>query len=1124
MSDKIQNMLKLFTVTYTSTDTSQIHKAEEEINKMCPTVNDLLSVLISCMTLDLSQCNLDLKKSIVIYFKNLLKKKEKTISKEAFWDLFKFFMSASIQKKKFNLDNISIQNMIKDSFKHMVSKCPEELLKDVQFTQGIINYINELNPKNQIDQNYPLIMKDILDVLSLVFKGKLITKENAENIFTFVFNLSDELFKVIQTFIDFSQKKMDLNYISALISLFLLLANLTKKTFDLEFKFTKALFDKYSSNCEELLGLNINNESPEQIIYFSGNEELNQRMNIMKASIFKFIIAITKIFMIGKLRGEKNDFGNNYYPFIHRIFKLLENSFQYTIKNKLSFINNSIISQSSMYNCETEHDEKLANGYNIILYRMLSYIYYNLSDDVMANQFKAGCKSFLKNFLFPLLTCAEEEVAIMETDGQSYFDFITDMFENREVKHFRMAGLSLLDKIFSTCEDSSNFVFVFILQMLEFTLHTAKPGIISQEELNKRCQIYLTNRSPEDPMENVSLAQKIDFCFELIIINHEFILNGKMLNDVIYRIMSEHISNINEINSEVIRQKLCYFYQSFTNYVLGKKRDDNTIILVQNILNFLFNHAVNQEYTSLSLQASQTLSEIIHYNNPDYQNNIHDAINSKFESMVDAVGEIDSYLFFDTLADIIEHIPIAKRELVFKLNQNLVKRALTEIGNGKGSSFTINQILHILIAFLRGINGLNPTSGNEIDIFEDTVEQLVKYIQNPEKIDFHDELILTVDYFNRITNKISSKLNSIILSVFIKLIGKSKVFNLTYFDYLVKLVKYDTNKVLMANQKNDIIDLAFNVSNFDDAESKLYSGLLIMEVLLRMDTGDISDKTIGKLILVARNITAEADKNIIKGNQCKVKDEIEDQIALTWLSLPFLLILKNISLTIQQMIKNNCFLPIISGVPVVTLREFKNYRMLKIIIIGLCHLLSSDEGFNGLMNINNDYPVVILMTTFSLIKTQKENQIKKLKKFEASETKVNFVDAFDDENEEDEYEEHLGPSENEIKRKSSIEEECKMTDCCLSSPLDYFGNILDREDEFIYFQKTINYFKEKHPETIQKFEGQLVEVEKQSLKRILELRNINVEFNNEKLIVPRKTVRIIRKSNNANNTQGIGGQ
>ena len=174
--------------------------------------------------------------------------------------------------------------------------------------------------------------------------------------------------------------------------------------------------------------------------------------------------------------------------------------------------------------------------------------------------------------------------------------------------------------------------------------------------------------------------------------------------------------------------------------------------------------------------------------------------------------------------------------------------------------------------------------------------------------------------------------------------------------------------------------------------------------------------------------------------------------------------------------------------------SFPDYNPIlgKCIILGICGILN-DKYCIDYLNSNKQRKLTLLkIFILFLINHKKEKDII-LDKLMKKETKCNFVE--EEENEDEEIEEEFDTDFNE-----KIEN-------ALSG-----GNKIINSDEFKYFSQVIKFLKEKDPQIYDELINKIFKGIKNTIANLTKMRNIKIKYNGKEIIVPRRTVRIKRKS------------
>ena len=512
-------------------------------------------------------------------------------------------------------------------------------------------------------------------------------------------------------------------------------------------------------------------------------------------------------------------------------------------------------------------------------------------------------------------------------------------------------------------------------------------------------------------------------------------------------------------------------------------------------------------------------------------NYITKSLSNNFKIIINLILIIDNPSFYNLIDYVIEYIKAENRQDIFTCLNNITQKFVNDfevIKQDLNKPF-IMQYFKILSDFLKGVNKLDKNNQKEIEFFEEILNKIFTRVNINEldKFEYNDEVIETFeDYMNLVefVNEKSIKIVSNILPI----LKKNNAFNNSYFSFLCTFMNYlpKTNNI-SPNEKSkligdiiQIIKISFSFNDDITFQSIKNALLLILKLfniginqlpfdilkeLLILSSnsfspiskediyiGNITEKLIidqliisnisfglifrpvdtFKIIFEKKNENNNNNNNVINNKKEEntnnnSKDNNKENIN-PYLTLYFNLILTNIK------ISNNDYIILLN----------------KCVILGLCSIFKEKYCLEQL---NNNLKVFLLQIFVKLVQKHKNEQVDQVNRLMKKETNCNFIN--ENENEEEEEDEDDDEDEEIEEIKDIIHD------------ILHPNEEIKKADEYQYFCNIMNDLKNNDKDIYNILNDNF----KGELERLLLVRNINITYQGKQLIVPRKTVKIIKQ-------------
>ena len=1123
-------ILKLLKETFKGKETKKIDEAKKKLEKKFNDIKYGISLLFEALKLNTIENEimpLDMYKSILIYFKNILINNIPQFESE---ELLSYLINIinllfNQGKENSNLSHPILINLFQTIISIILSskKLLERENKDYIFQ--IFEILLKI-VKSVTNENFLQHVKIVILLTGTLLSSKSADANNYEKILeNYYIPIINHVFDNVQNYLDPKNNIYNNEFILILKILFDgFYSNLSKTRTIFNIKKRKEIASKFFKNYGlyslELIQLMPPFDEdtakrfgkPNPIIVFNNDEKKSYEINHMKSKAIQFLSFITQVSTLEERNCEEEE--KNYIndkelvETINKIIFLIVNTFEDILNSKEKFY--FLKKYKEIIN---EEDD----CYNILLFQICVFLTRSLIREPIKTEFSAHIKQFLLNILFPMIvTIIEDEENFMDVEPDLYHQYMVDISSEFKIKNFRTSGCFLVNKICEKYNDMNNFVLSFCIEMFNYIISEGK---IQNEFVEYN--VYLKNI--KDALINqFDDKVKIDFALLIILILKEKLKEINNLKIRFRDILIKNQDKIHLISTPIIKIKLCKIYLYFLPKFFKKPNEitdkDVKKKFIENAINFLLNNIIqknllngNSEYIqALSYEASETIAELL--TSPKMDENIEYKIlalyisqnlENNFSILNQLIENVDVYSFFVVIDQILCNIKIKQRNLIFECLSNLSKKFQKNfLSQSPENKLFCNQYFTIINSFLTGKNKITPDNKEEINKFNEIFDPILKYIKNPKKFALYEELIYTTEYYIKALNGINER-SAMVLKNIKLILAKENTTNEICFNFvstfLLNIQKNISEEPLdqqeLFNEILNIIDMSFSFVDETLENSKIYALLLSLEIL-NLDPNlsevvydNLITKSLNSFELVELADIYPSDRNNI--NQLSLAN-----VSLGFIFKPdltFKILQKTIKISENNEILNfDKFIHLIIYLFSIKYPDYNPF-LGKCIILGICGMLS-DKSCLEYLNSHKDKKLYILQTFVNfLFKHKKEKNII-LNKLMKKELKCNFVESDDDEEEEEEEEE----IDTEFKEK---------VDQVLS-----INDNINNSDEFKYYTQIMLFVKKDDVNLYNHLVEKTMSGKKNILEELFKVRNIKVVYNNKELFVPRKTVRIIRKN------------
>ena len=1129
IESKISEIFSLLEETFKGKDNKKIKEAMVKLNEIFSDLKssiNLLFIALSTKVISGKEISLELHKSVVLFLKNLFMVNNILEPKEIFSCLNQIF-DLIFNKSK------DIPHLIDNSFVETFVEMIKSLLSSVKLlgnTDIIIQLFKILlnNLKNVSKENYLQTAKSVVLLSSSLLDSERAVSDNYEQLLTdYYIPIINNIFLNVPNYLNPKSNIYNYEFIT-IIRLLLdgFYSNLIKlkgfyqneKVKEIFMKF----FQEYGIYCFELIQLmpqvdeetKNNYANPNPIIVFNKDVKICYELNLMKSKAIQFLSLIIQISSLREKNMTEDE--NNYLTdkdlqkMITDLIALIINTFQDILSNKEKF--NFI----KKYSGEVYDKD---DSYNALLFQICAFLTRGLIREPIKTNFSGNIRQFLLNILFPLIVTIEDEKIFLETDPEGYHQYLNDIIFKFKNKIFRTSACFLVKKICDKFEEMSNFVLSFCLEMLNYIIKESKTSGDSSEY-----NVYLKYR------ENTMIDQfndkiKLDFSLLIILILKDKINQNAYLKKRFLNILLENYANIQLIPFSIIKIKICKIYYYFLPMFFGKGEmilEDKKRIFLENIVDYLLNCIVQQninndeEYSqALSYEATSTIIRLMSFQRDPEKEKLKNFFSLKdyvtqnleknFRILIQLIPNIDIYIFYLLIDQIISNIKINQRSLIFECLNILTKKFLVlYLAQNKETKLFFSQYFTIINSLLTGENKISADNKEEISKFNEYFDPVLNYIKNPNKFTYYEQLISNAEQCIKSFDGINER--SILVLKSIKLIlEKDSCTSLSSYNFvstfLANIQKNKCEKPFneqeIFNEILEIIKRSFNFKEETLKSSIDYALLLTLQIL---NINSNLNQEVFEFLILQSFYHFELPTG--KDNLFSFSENI-NQLSLANISLG--LIFKP-EQTFQILIKKMVVL--INGEAKEIMRIEKFIRMLgeilrishpyyypslgKCIILGICSIFSNNKICQEFLNHAVEFKCLLLIIFIKLTLFHRAKKCIILENLMKKELKCNFVEEEESEDEEEE------ESEDEDEFNLYIDQALNSNDNIKSS------------DEFKFFAKVMKNIKENDPISY----TYLSEKTKNGIKAIEELsqiRNIKIKYNDKEYTVPRKTVKIIGK-------------
>jgi hypothetical protein len=460
----------------------------------------------------------------------------------------------------------------------------------------------------------------------------------------------------------------------------------------------------------------------------------------------------------------------------------------------------------------------------------------------------------------------------MKNDPEKYCTYLNDLLYNLTLKNFRIAGFILIRKICDNFEDVPNFIFSYIIGMMEDILILKNNN--NNSEINNNSDIkyntYLYYKSQNILLSKFNDETKLDFCLLILILLQDNLLKYNILKNRLREILIKSQNKLGEIKDNLIKIKLCHFfkfaipklfniesYENKDNCInensINEKNKQN-IAFIEIALTFLFNNLKQKnnklddnKYLSsdaLRNEASEIIIYLCKYTQEE-NNILNSGINflfqNEFVSLLPLIENIQMYSFISVIEQIIKNVRIIDRNNIFTCLEKLTKRFQEEFEKGDNNSQLYCPLYFSIISnFFNGVNKININGTNfpeEFTKFNNLFQPIFDYLNDINSFIYYENLIKSMTDYIKNYQGINDQISNLI-NIMPMVIERDRQLSEDNFHYLSAFLTYfQFNSLIIDSSQDKLFDLiikiletgfSYEFGSYDS--SKLFSLLITLQI------------------------------------------------------------------------------------------------------------------------------------------------------------------------------------------------------------------------------------------------------------------------------------------------------
>ena len=1053
----------------------------------------LLLKILSLNSIDNKEISLNTHINVALYLLNLVTTKiNKDINKYKIVYFLQNIIKMISIKINDNVNKILYDDKIFIIFEDIFKLCFNNTLFEEDLLEDILDNIII----SKLD-DFPIIAKYYINFSFLIFKEKMNKNRNNYSYFErFYKPIVNIIFQKIRSYIDEKKNIYNNDFIYTI-----------KIVFEFLFAFISNFrFDQISKKKEIILSIFENGKYIYQLIQICpefdktisklyGNENhiiiFNEEISLMKFNIFQFLIAALQVLSVEKIQedGEIEKYIENVeiVELINKIINLVIIDFKDIINNK------------NKYDYIKKNDglkEKENDSINKMMYILICLLIRYLSRQPFKNNLSFDIKEFILNIIFPLIITFKDEITFLENNPKEYNNYIKDISKTFCNHNLRTSACFLIKQLCKNNSELKSFILNFSIEMMNYILNEGKINNNFGEH-----NIYF-KYIKDSYINQFDDMTKLDLSLIVILVLEESI-KSSYFNNYLREVLVNNQEKLHLIKDPIIKIKICRIYYSYLNNNLFKEEEEIPEIIIKNFnekaVNYLLDNIFQNEKDykqALSNEASEVINDIlVNKNDVSLYLYVCECIEKNISNFKDIIKVID-FNYFYLIENIINKIKILERNLIFEYINNLTIRFEKENSkeDQKDESF-LNRYFSILNSFLTGINKINNQDKEEIKKFDKIISPVINIVKDLENYKLYNELIeFSTTYINCL-NGINNA-NIMVLKKIGVIIENEKKLSLTCFNFITIFL----SKIKRNIDDNEKIDRQNLFDEIFHIIEKVFS-------LAKTNDDEDNDDTLNTLILTFQLLSLNINLNesniifLINENINKIDDTLNSQNQIMAANICLgLIYYTDITLNIlynEDLLKSkiNKFIALLSINVLMKLPEL-NIMLNKCLILGIYKLFINLKKIKSLKD-NKYIKLILLKIIFNLIFKQKSEKINLLSYVTKKDIICNFVNDYDD-NDEEEEDILFQIEDNDFHNRIEL---------ALSGNEDIINL-----DEFKLFSYFIKYLRKYDSEIYEFYINKDFKQDFRLIDDILSYRNVNIKYNDKEYIVGRKYLHLKRNN------------
>ena len=1082
ISFDVKEILICLKNTYSSPD----KKVREESEKKLATLKnqnivEFTSQLITLLKTDSPEIDKNIKLSIILLIKRSLREKieneeiNKIQNEQLIQQLIIILVYPSLSKKE--IENLS------EVLKLSLEICQEETLI------GIINYINKEKSSMPLDS-----FNGVIAILTSIIESKTLTNKFFSKVLETSLDMGCSMIENLYT--EYEKINVEKN-VEDYLKLNEMFGNSYEFLFQSNFKSFKRFklkdakidnlfFKMFIIGAKLLVNMKSNNNN--KIISWTDQEKIDKNINTMKIKIFRFLnLQINTLGEIILDQNKKN--------IIDELVKVIIGDLGWIIMNKFSIL----------MKLETEDEQGIYVDYNYSLLISYMFIYLKrvLYKDNFINEYTVQFNDMYKTILLPLLilTNLDEEIALDNDSVNGYCIDIDDIITGNKEKKIKSTVSGLIKAFYEKNNISNNFIIKYTLGLLEFLISGNNDILNNKDIFNENDIIIALLKAYSKEKIATTLFLVLNLLSQVNSKNNY--VNDTFIRDYFDRIFEP----LCQIQNVLLKHQIILF---ISNYSLRFYEPDTNVFETKIL--FLYNCLFETEKSLISNSASQAIQHFFekkYKEDPNIKNTLLKAAIKNISNFENHIANIQISNFFDVLYQILLNFDKLDNEFFIQIFVKLCNRINVEEERHRRLKFKVKKVKNKAIKKAKEKTNLNDyniiinkcfniirmlmNSKNfvvkNLTQIEEALSPLVEYMEDPNKIDFDEDIISIINLIIVHNAKLTQLCLNLIEHLY-KYCKKIDGLLLDMYELINAYLAYGTDNILSNEKWSTGIFMVFEqgIQSNKYKNSPFYTCLLIQTWII--NCSKIPEKIMENLIdLIIKEI------DLIMKDYKTQKSTGEDNYNFLGLVTVILSGLINYSnIIIQLLTKTNNADSLKNWLKIIKKEDQPGYEYeIKIIIYSICIIIQKGiikGDINDLLNISVE-----------LLKEQEFNAKYELKKRDKKHLDIAFNEDSDNSEDDDDNE------ENDLSEYKEIKDLIEKT-----------INPIKNMDEFKLFKELLLFLKNNGNEVYLNWEKTLDEKQKQLVNELFGTKRINISLeNNNNIQIPRRIVSIRRNLNPENN-------